>query len=349
MNQYQFTPQVVSNVIDGFSRSKKLLQIITGPRQGKPLLIIDEIQKVPGWSGQVKALWDEDRKTGKELDVLLLGSSALLLMKGASDSLSGRFLLHRMHHWQFKEMSEAFGIGLDQWLYFGGYPGAVGFYDDEQMWKRYIRDSLIETVLSRDVLQLAVISKPALLRHLFLLSAAYPAQILSYNKMLGQLADAGNTTTLSHYVNILDSAFLLSGLELYKIGQHPKRGSSPKLVLWNSALISALSTRDFESTRQEPEWWGRIVENSVGASLLNELRGLPYELYYWRKGNEEVDYVLHTPTKTWAIEVKSSRMKSPHGLRSFLNLYPDAEPMIIGGGGMDLETFFRTPKNELFV
>ena len=289
-------------------------------------------------------MWDEDRggKTGPA--VLLLGSSSLRIQKGLSESLSGRFFLHPMCHWQYAEMKEAFRIDIEQWLYYGGYPGAVSFITNETMWKSYIRDSLIETVLSRDVLQMQNIAKPVLLRHLFMLSSSYPSQILSYNKMLGQLTDAGNTTTLAHYIQVLDSAFLLSGLEQYKIGQLPKRGSSPKLVLWNNALINAVSTNDFEATRNNPELWGRIVENAVGASLLNELRGLPYELYYWRRANYEVDYVLYTPKKTWAIEVKSSSMKHPRGLQKFLDLYPDAIPFIIGGNGMPLEDFSTQPR-----
>lgn len=393
MDEIICRPDVVDAILDTLGAGKKLIQIITGPRQvGKstaaemvgeswrgrviyasadsplppgpewlrhhwdtarrlksegPLLIIDEVQKIRGWSEEVKQLWDEDVRKKEPLDVLLLGSSSLLLQQGLTESLSGRFFLHRMHHWQFLQMSSTFGIDLDRWLYFGGYPGAVSFMKNETLWKNYIRDSLIETVLSRDVLQMQKIAKPALLRHLFMLSTAYPAHILSYNKMLGQLTDAGNTTTLSHYVDILDSAFLLSGLEMYKIGKNPKRGSSPKLVLWNNALINAVSPAGFEETRSNPELWGRIVENAVGASLLNELKGLPYELYYWRKGDAEVDYILHTPANTWAIEVKSSRLRKTRGLRQFLELNPKAKPLIVGGSGMGLEEFFRTPKKEL--
>jgi hypothetical protein len=245
-------------------------------------------------------------------------------------------------------MSEAFGIGLEEWLYFGGYPGTVSFLEQEHEWKGYVRDSLIETVLSKDVLQMQKVAKPALLRHLFMLATAYPSLILSYNKMLGQLTDAGNTTTLSHYVQLLHSAFLLSGLELYKIGQRPKRGSSPKLVLWNNALVNAVSGKGFEASREDPEQWGRLVDNAVGATLLNQLQGGAHELYYWRQKGSEVDYVLHTPESIWAIEVKSSRMKNPHGLRRFLDLYPEARPFIIGGSGMPLQEFFRTPLPDLF-
>jgi hypothetical protein len=314
-----------------------------------PLLIIDEIQKVNGWSETVKALWDEDQREGKKIRVLLLGSSSLLLRKGLSESLAGRFFLNRLGHWQYGDMKAAFGTSLDTWLYFGGYPGTVPFFENEERWKTYVRDSLIETVISRDVLQMQNIAKPALLRHLFMLAASYPARILSYNKMLGQLTDAGNTTTLAHYVRILESAFLLSGLEQFKMGERPKRGSSPKLVLWNNALVNALSMYPYRSHREQPEYWGRLVENGVGAALLNEFRGLPYELYYWRNGEFEVDYVLHAPAKTWAIEVKSSRMKKPEGLSRFLSLYPAASPMIIGGSGMPLEEFFATSKRDIFI
>jgi len=313
-----------------------------------PLLVIDEVQKAAGWSEEVKSLWDEDRRIGKDIRVLLLGSSALLMQKGLSESLTGRFFLHRLGHWQFPEMSQAFGVSLEEWIYFGGYPGTVPFFKREHEWKAYVRDSLIETVLSRDVLQMQSIAKPALLRHLFMLATAYPAQILSYNKMLGQLTDAGNTTTLAHYVQLLHSAFLLSGLELFKIGRRPKRGSSPKLVLWNNALANAVSGKGFETAKNDSEEWGRLVDNAVGAMLLNQLQGSPYELYYWRQKGEEVDYILHAPSTTWAIEVKSSRIKNLHGMRRFLELYPQAKPFIIGGSGMPLEEFFNTPLRQLF-
>jgi uncharacterized protein len=317
-------------------------------RNTAPLLILDEIQKVRSWSETVKALWDEDIRRGAPMHVLILGSSSLLIQRGLSESLSGRFLLHRVHHWSYGAMRAAFGLDLDRWIYAGGYPGSVPFLDQEETWKAYIRDSLVETVITRDVLQMQNVAKPALLRHLFLLSAAYPAQILSYNKMLGQLTDAGNTTTLAHYVRLLETAFLLSGLEQYKIGGRPKRGSSPKLVLRNNALVSALSLESCADMRANPELWGRLVENAVGATLLNQLQGLPYEVYYWRKAPSEVDFVVHTARGTWAVEVKSSRSRGASGLRSFLGLHPRARPLIVGGSGMELEEFFLTPMVELF-
>jgi predicted AAA+ superfamily ATPase len=194
------------------------------------LLVLDEIQKVNGWSEVVKRLWDEEVRLGGMVRPLILGSSALLVQRGLTESLAGRFFLHRFNHWSFTECQKAFAWNLDQWLYFGGYPGAAAFIGDETIWKRYITDSLIETVIARDVLQLQTVTKPALLRQLFALSATYPAQIFSYNKMLGQLTDAGNTTTLAHYLDLLETAFLASGLEMFSKGRPRKRGSSPKFI-----------------------------------------------------------------------------------------------------------------------
>jgi uncharacterized protein len=309
-------------------------------RSERPLLVLDEIQKVTGWSETVKALWDAEQTQEDPLAVLLLGSSALLVQKGLSESLAGRFLLFRCPHWAWTETREAFGTDLDHWLYHGGYPGSYSLIQDEAAWGGYIRDSLIETVLARDVLQLQAVAKPALLRHLFLLAASLPAQVVSYTKMLGQLVDAGNTTTLAHYVHLLASAFLLTGLEKFRGGAAAKRGSSPKLVLWNNALVSSVAGRSFDQVRQDHAWWGRIVENAVGASLLGALQGTAGDVMYWREGNLEVDYVVRTPRSLIAIEVKSSRPRTANGLAAFCARWPGARPLVIGHGGIPLEEFF---------
>jgi predicted AAA+ superfamily ATPase len=316
-------------------------------RAERPLLILDEIQKVQGWSESVKALWDAEQTERRPLAVLLLGSSSLLLQKGLAESLAGRFFLFRCPHWGYAETRAVFRGGLDRWLYFGGYPGAYALADEEPAWGAYIRDSLIETVLGRDVLQLQTVAKPALLRHLFLFAASAPAQIISYNKMLGQLVDAGNTTTLAHYLRLLGAAFLLTGLEKLRGGAVQKRGSSPKLVLWNNALVSAVSGRGFAESRADPAWWGRLVENAVGAHLLNSLQGLPWEVMYWREGDLEVDYVVRTPRRLLAIEVKSTRSRAPNGLAGFCSRWAEAVPLIVGPGGMPLEEFFSTDPRTL--
>ena len=323
-------------------------EIKCAAERGPVLLVLDEIQKVRGWSETVKRLWDAKDANRQDIRLLILGSSSLLLQAGLSESLSGRFFLHRCPHWSFAECRKAFRWTLDQWIYFGGYPGAAEFAGAVDQWKQYVADSLIETVLARDVLQLQRVAKPALLRHLFLLAAAYPAQILSYNKMLGQLQDAGNTTTLSHYLKLLEAAFLVSDLEVFSKGSVRRRASSPKLILWNNALVSAIGGPSFVEALANPGWWGRLVENAVGAHLLNGLSPAAFSIAYWRREAEEVDFVIERGTTLWALEVKSGRGQKVSGLARFHQHYPQSRVLVAGAGGMPLETFFQTPPDALF-
>ena len=318
-----------------------------GPR--RVLLVLDEIQKVRGWSEVVKRLWDEETRTGGCVRPLLLGSSALLVQKGLTESLAGRFYLHRCTHWSWPECREAFGWPLERWIYFGGYPGAAAFAADEPAWKRYVTDSLIETVIARDVLQMQTVAKPALLRHLFALAAAYPAQILSYNKMLGQLQDAGNTVTLAGYLRLLETASLASGLELHTRGQVRRRGSSPKLILWNNALVNAPSLLGFRQAQADGAWWGRLVENAVGAHLLNGLHGPQWSVAYWRANGDEVDFVVSRGTRSWALEVKSGRGGKAAGIAAFRKRYPKAGAWMIGESGVPLAEFFARPAEHWFA
>ena len=327
----------------------RLAEVEAG-KSGTPLLLVlDEMQKIQGWSESLKSHWDGLRHSGKDIRLLVLGSSALLIHDGLTESLAGRFFLQRCGHWRYAECAAAFGWDLARWIYFGGYPGAAVFSEDVREWKRYIVDSLIETVIARDVLQLQKIAKPALLRHLFTLAATYPAQILSYNKMLGQLQEAGNTTTLAHYLKLLESAFLASGLEMFSLGQVRRRGSSPKLVLWNNGLISALSPPGFREAVSDGSWWGRLVENCVGAHLLNTLPGTEYSVTYWRHRGSEVDYVVTRGRTVWALEVKSGRTSKAPGLGQFLKHYPQARPLLIGDTGIPLETFLSRTAEEWFA
>jgi len=326
----------------------RLARARRGSSKGRVLLVLDELQKVPGWSEVVKRLWDEEMRDRGGVRPLLLGSSALLVQKGLTESLSGRFLLHRATHWSFGECRAAFGFDLERWLYFGGYPGAAAFVGDEALWRRYVNDSLIETVLARDVLQMQAVAKPALLRQLFGLATQYPAQMLSYNKMLGQLHDAGNTVTLAGYLRLLETAFLVSGLQLYTKGEVRKRGSSPKLVLWNNALVSAGARPSFAEAQADGAWWGRLVENAVGAHLLNHLQGAPWSVTYWRDGTAEVDYVVSRGARTWAIEVKSGRGGRVSGLSAFRARYPKSSSWIVGTGGIPLEEYFEGSPERWF-
>ncbi|MBN2685575.1 MAG: ATP-binding protein [Pontiellaceae bacterium] len=308
------------------------------------LLVLDEIQKIPNWSESIKALWDQ---RAADIRLLILGSSALLIHQGLNESLAGRFFLNRFTHWTYSECSAAFGWSLNDWFYYGGYPGGNVFKADDFQWKQYIANALVETVISKDVLQLHPITKPALMHNLFGLAATFPSQIFSYNKMLGQLQEAGNTTTVAHYLRILGQAYLASGLELFSLGQIRKRGSSPKLILWNNALINGLSLKSFEQSMADPVWWGRVVENAVGAYLLNALADKPVSITYWRKGTEEVDFVLHSGNDVAALEIKSGRQGKVSGLKAFKEQYKKARILIIGGTGIPLEEFLTTPPEQL--
>jgi predicted AAA+ superfamily ATPase len=305
-----------------------------GPR----VLVLDEVQKIPRWSEQVKALWDEDTRSDTDLRVAVLWSSPMLMQAGLSESLAGRFEVLRWTHWMFGECRDAFGWDLETFLYFGGYPGAAPLVDDVERWRSYIVDSLIETTLSRDVLLMTRVDKPALLRQLFSLAVEYSGQVLSYNKMLGQLLDAGNTTTLAHYLTLLEGAGLVTGLPKYSATALRRRGSSPKLQVMNTALMTALSGRSPADARSDSAWHGRLVESAVGAALLAQTAGTAARVGYWREGTKEVDFVVETDTDIFAIEVKSGRAALTHdGTGAFLKTQPKARPVLVGGDGVKLE------------
>jgi predicted AAA+ superfamily ATPase len=308
------------------------------------LLVLDEIQKVPGWPDLVKLLWDADTHAKLPLKVLLLGSSPLLIQSGLTESLAGRFEIIAVPHWSFAEMREAFGWKLEQFIYFGAYPGAAELIGEPERWRRYIVDALIETTISRDILLLTRVDKPALLRRLFLLGCEYSGQILAYQKMLGQLHDAGNTVTLAHYLQLLRGAGMIAGLPKYAHGQVRQRGSSPKLQVLNTALMTAQSGRSPAEARQDGDYWGRLVESCVGAHLLNTSMGGDIELTYWRDRNQEVDFVLHRGKTTVAIEVKSGRRReSLAGMEAFGRQFKPRRKLLVGGQGIPLEEFLTQP------
>jgi predicted AAA+ superfamily ATPase len=312
--------------------------------KGGALLVLDEIQKVPGWSEVIKRLWDSDTRHTLSLKVLLLGSAPLLIQRGLTESLAGRFEIIPVTHWSYAEMREAFGWDLDRFIYFGGYPGAADLIADRQRWSRYIIDSLIETTLSRDILLMTRVDKPALLRRLFQLGCAFSGQILSYQKMIGQLQDAGNTTTLAHYLELLTGAGMLTGLQKFAAHQIRERASSPKLQVLNTALISAQSRLTFEEAQKDRESWGRLAESAVGAHLINSAAGTGVELFYWRERGREVDFVLRSGNTVVAIEVKSgSRKEALPGMDAFENAFKPQRKLLVGGDGIPLEKFMLTP------
>ncbi len=312
------------------------------------LLIIDEIQKVPNWSETVKKLWDEDSRNSTNIKVILLGSSRLLVQKGLTESLAGRFESIYLTHWSFSEMEEAFGWDAKKFAWFGGYPGSAGIIKDQPRWKHYIKDSLIETSISKDILMLTRIDKPALLKKLFELGCLYSGQILSYTKIMGQLQDAGNTTTLSHYLKLLETAGLLGGIEKYSHTRIRKRSSSPKFQVHNNSLLSSQSSLQYEEIEKDSAAWGRIVESAIGAYLVNQSIRENFSVYYWREGNDEVDFVLESEGKVVAIEVKSSISKNTRGIYNFTKKFGNIKTYLIDNKNLSWEEFLKVNPLDLF-
>jgi predicted AAA+ superfamily ATPase len=314
---------------------------------GACVLVIDEVQKVPNWTDTIKRLWDEDTAAARDVRVVVLGSAPLLIAKGLTESLAGRFEITRLGHWRFAEMREAFDMTLDEFVFYGAYPGAATLISDPARWAAYVRDALVETTLSKDVLQMAPVQKPALLRRVLDLACHYSGQMLSYQKMLGQLDDAGNTTTLAHYLHLLEGAGMACGLQKYMGQVVRQRASSPKLQVFNNALlgsVAVLSGDSLASLQQQPERWGRFVESAVGAELL--ARHLTHQstqpcIHYWNDGQREVDYVLQQGPDLFALEVKSGVYTgNVSGLAAFCAAHPAARPLVLGTGGLPLATWF---------
>ena len=318
------------------------------------LLVIDEVQKIDNWSEVVKREWDADTRDGVNLKVVLLGSSRLLLKKGLTESLAGRYELIRMPHWSLTEMRDAFGVTLDQYIYYGGYPGPAHMIGDERRWRKYVRDSLVAPAIEKDVVMTSNIYKPALMKQLFEVGCGYSAEILSLTKMMGQLQDAGNVTTLASYLEILDQCALLTVLHKYANDEARKRASVPKYQVYNNALLTAYKGRGFETDRTDTRAWGRWVESAVGAHLLSMADELDYKVFYWREPSKnkkekdkEVDFIIVHGGEVTAIEVKSGRRGMNSGLPAFVEAFRPKRSFVVGTGGVSLEDFLSCRIEDL--
>ena len=303
------------------------------------LLVIDEVHKIDNWSEAVKKEWDDDTFNDVNVKVVLLGSSRLLLKDGLTESLAGRYELIAMPHWSYAEMHEAFGIDINQYIYFGGYPGGAKFIADERRWRKYIKDSIVAPAIERDVLTTRTVYKSALLKQMFELGCAYSSEELSLNKMLGQLLDAGNVTTLANYLKTLDESRLLCGLQKYASDTARKYNSVPKLMVYNTALFSALSGANYEKAFTTPSQWGRWVESAVGSHLLNQAEENEYKVFYWRERDDEVDFIIENNRQVVALEVKSGRRTTNRGLSVFGQKFHPHQSLVIGSGGVPIEEF----------
>jgi predicted AAA+ superfamily ATPase len=318
--------------------------------QDAVLLVLDEIQKVQNWAEQIKKLWDQTRYWANPIRLVLCGSSSLQIQQGLTESLAGRFEIIRMPHWSFFEMAQCFGWGLEQYIMYGGYPGSASMVTDWLRWADYIQQSLVETAIGKDILLLHRVEKPALLRQLYALSCDYAGQIVSYQKLLGQLQDAGNTTTLAHYQHLLEGAYMLKGLQKWHGTKIRTRASSPKWIPRNTALVTSQSGLSPDEWLTEPKRWGRLVEVAVGAHLVNQGEDQGIEVYYWRERNKEVDFVLKKGHRLAALEVKISPVGKPHtGLAQFQKHWPETMSWIIGPDGLDLTDFLNSDLTRFFA
>ena len=307
------------------------------------VLVLDEIQRIPDWSSTVKGLWDADRASHCPLHVIILGSAPLLVQAGLKESLAGRFLPLRVTHWSYLEMSQAFGLSLDEYCYFGGYPGAVSLRSDPGLWSDYMKEAIVASAIERDLISMTRIDKSALLIQLLQVGTDYSGQILSYNKMLGHLHGAGNTTTLVRYLDLLSRVGLLTGLPKYSATSHIYRASIPKLNVLNTGLMTSASGYRFEEARSDRSFWGRIVESTVGAHLINTA-GSDMRIYYWRQNGAEVDFVIRRGPRVVAVEVKSgSRIRKVSGMEEFRQRYGPQKCLIVGADGIPLERFLSEP------
>ena len=317
-------------------------------QQTEAVLVIDEIHKIKRWSEIVKREWDADTRGKRQLKLFILGSSRLMFRKGLTESLAGRFELIRLGHWTLQEMEDAFGWTLDEWIYYGGYPGSASLIKDMRRWKKYIKESLVAPAIEKDIILTSNIYKPALMKQLFELGCTYSAELLSLTKALGQLQDAGNVTTLSSYLEILNQCNLLAGLQKYANDEARRYQSVPKYQVYNNALLTAYKGTSYEKDRIDPQIWGRWVESAVGAYLLGGAEEGSYNVYYWRERSNEVDFIIVRQGEVIALEVKSGRRGMNSGLPKFCELFQPKHALVIGTDGIPFDDFFRMKIEDLF-
>ena len=317
-------------------------------QQTEAVLVIDEIHKIKRWSEIVKREWDADTRGKRQLKIFILGSSRLMLRKGLTESLAGRFELIRLGHWTLQEMEDAFGWTLDEWIYYGGYPGSASLIKDMRRWKKYIKESLVAPAIEKDIILTSNIYKPALMKQLFELGCTYSAELLSLTKALGQLQDAGNVTTLSSYLEILNQCNLLAGLQKYANDEARRYQSVPKYQVYNNALLTAYKGTSYEKDRIDPQIWGRWVESAVGAYLLGGAEEGSYNVYYWRERSNEVDFIIVRQGEVIALEVKSGRRGMNSGLPKFCELFQPKHALVIGTDGIPFDDFFHMKIEDLF-
>ena len=317
---------------DGIKESNWLHQKIQDSLITKSKIIVfDEIQKIDNWADQIKLIWDRNRRSKTPFHLVLLGSSSIEISQGLGDSLAGRFELIPAYHWNFNETHKISQMDFNDYLRYGGYPGSYPLLKDKKRFNKYVQDSLFETVVMKDILRFVQIKKPALFRQTFILASQYPAQEVSYNKLLGQLQDAGNVDQVKNYLDHFAQAFLIRLIFKWSETQG-SRTSSPKLI-----PTANVFTQLFSTTELTQEQLGRVFESTVGNRLCENFD----QVYYWREGKFEVDFIVVHNKQIYAIEVKSKNRKS-QGMTEFKKRYPKALSLYI-----HTENYLEFEKNPL--
>lgn len=321
-------------------------------KAGKGLLLVDEIPYLPDWARRLKTEADRIFRDKLPLHLVVSGSSAIQLGKGSRETLAGRFERLRLFHWPAAELKQCFhlspGKAVDQFVRLGSYPGGQAFLDQPERWRAYLRDSIIEPAIGRDIMNLEVVRKPALLRQVYAVAVGHPAEIVSLQKLAGELAERGALETLAHYLHLLEEACLVAGVRKYSERAIRQRAAPPKLTVLNHGLMAAIGPAP--DRERDPVRWGRWVENAIGAFAWNAGQTVSY----WRAEPLEVDWVLEGSWGTWAIEVKTGayRPQDLSGLLEFCRRYPEFRPLLLCNEGDErssLEGGIRTQSWASFL
>ena len=313
------------------------------------ILVIDEVQRIEGWSKTIKEEWDYDTRNKINLKMVILGSSRLQLINWINEGLKKQTTIIHVPHWSFTQMQETFDFSLEQYLWFGGYPGAAKKIKNEKNWRNYLLNTLIEPSISKDVYMTGRIDKPAMLHRLFEIGCRYSGQIVSLTKILRQLQNGGNTTTLANYIKLLDSAGILTALNKSSLKSESQRASIPKLQVYNNGLTNALKPIKFKSALLNPIQWGHVCESAIGAHLVNHAISENYRVEYWRDRNAEVDYVVQYKDKKIGIEIKNKVMPKTSGAKLFTQELNPYKMLSIGDKGIPISEFLKMNPIDMFV
>ncbi len=303
----------------------------TAAARGRAILLLDEAHLLHGWGARLKGVWDRFKRRKTPVHIVASGSSALHLAVGSRESLAGRYERLTLTHWSARSIAEVYGVpteeAADLVVRMGSYPGAFPLRKDVARWSAYVRDAILEPAIGRDILALAAVRRPALLRQVFGVAASSPAQIVSLQKLQGQLQDAGALETLAHYLALLDEAFLVASLPKYSTNVARRRASPPKLVPLNNALVAVVDPEGIADSKSDPKRFGVWVENACLAHAWNSGQ----RVAYWREEPLEVDGVLEGSWGKWAIEVKTGRFQPSDltGLLEFSRRHPGFKPLVV--------------------